>query len=63
MVGEDAQEGNAGQRGDEGGGDIGAAEEEEEGGGWTEQLRDVDEEVLIARVQAMLGQVRSVGVV
>jgi len=62
-VGENAQEGNAGQRGDEGGGDIGAAQEEEEGGSWTEQLRDVDEEVLIARVQAMLGQIRSVGVV
>ena len=42
---------------------MGAAEEEEEREGWAEKLREVGEEVLVVRVDAMLGEIGRVGVV
>ena len=63
MVGEDAEEGDAGEGADERGVDVGAAQEEDQGEGWAKELREVGEEVLVAGVDAMLGEVGRVGVV
>ena len=61
LVGEDGQHGDAAEGGVEGYCPAGA-EDEEEGGG-AEELGEVDEDVLVVRVYAMLGEVRGVGVV
>lgn len=42
---------------------MGAAQEEDEGKCRAEELREIDKEVLVARVDAMLGEVGGVGVV
>ena len=63
MVGEDAEEGDAGEGADERGVNVGAAQEEYQGEGWAEELREVGEEVLVVRVDAMLGKIGCVRVV
>lgn len=43
--------------------DLGAPEQGKECDSRTEQLREVDKEMLVARVKAMLGQIRRVRIV
>ena len=60
---EDAQKCDAGKCRDEGHGDSRTAEKEEKSGGRTQQLGEIDEKVLVMRVEAMLGEVRRIGVI
>lgn len=62
-MGEDAEEGDAGEGADERGVNVGAAQEEYQGEGWAEELREVGEEVLVVWVDAMLGKIGCVRVV
>lgn len=59
----DAEEGGTGEGGDEREVEVGGAKEEEQREGGADELRQVDEEVLIARVYAVVCEIGGVGVV
>lgn len=63
LVGEDGEEDYAGEGGEECHGHVGGAEEEEERERGTEELGEVDEEVLVEGVDAMFGEIGGIGVV
>lgn len=62
LMGKDTEESHTRQGRDEGRCE-GCSADEEEGRGWSEQLREVDEEVLVAWMYAMLSKVGRHGVV